>query len=179
MFEEYKAGITRSIQGLQRSEKNANARFKSIELSLESTFEMFSFKINLLEKRLSFAMDRLELGKTFIAAMKKENTRLKLERKTLDAELDQLRLDRRLLLDRLKSQTDVSGPPSLPMAPPPVSLEMLSAAPAAETLSRSRLAVDPQRISVLDTAMPKNGSTSDQERINLLEQFSKALIKSL
>jgi regulator of replication initiation timing len=69
--------------------------------SLRSLEELFALKADLFEKRMDFSVDRVRVVASMFTTLKKQHQRMVLERKALEQEIEQLRLDRKTLVNQL------------------------------------------------------------------------------
>jgi regulator of replication initiation timing len=94
---------------LKEERKHRKTTTLSIQASIHSLQELFALKLDLFEKRMDFALDRLRVLNSIFSSVKKQLYRSAMEKRTLEMELDHLRQDRKILVKQLM-QKNVNPP---------------------------------------------------------------------
>ena len=84
----------------------ALCHLSSMDIALENFYTSFQLKIDVLNSRLGFAAERLELGSGLTKALQRKLNRLDAEKKVLEVELNTVHKDRKLLLSQLMKKDE-------------------------------------------------------------------------
>lgn len=78
----------------------------SMDTALENFYTSFQLKIDVLNSRMGYAAERLELGSGMTKAMQRRVNRLDAEKTVLEVELNTVHKDRKLLLSQLMKKDE-------------------------------------------------------------------------